>query len=295
LPTPCENDIQKDIPRTFPEEAYFSSEKYNRIGQEQLLRMLKALSLYFPKVGYCQGMSYLAGFLLLVSGGKELEAFWVYVTLARDVKFLLMGFYEKDFPLLEFYMHTFYELLQVKSPNLYKHLKAQLIPDQLWLLKWFLTMFLINFPPSQVIRIWDYIMQDGLLGLVKVGLSLCKLLEKDMLTRDIADLTVLFNDLKGEYGSSGDNLQANKGKAENQYHFKELNIEKVLKNAKKIGINSKNLASMAKSFTEKTGKTLPQMYEKFFSNYKSYLKESQKQEEAQKEISSVLIKPDLNL
>jgi hypothetical protein len=322
-----ENDIQKDIPRTFPEEAYFSSEQYNHFGQEQLGRVLKAISLYFPNIGYCQGMSFLVGFLLLVSGGKEMETFWAFVTLARDVKFLVMGFFEKDFPLLELYMHIFYELLLVKMPNLYTHLKSQLIPDQLWLLKWFLTLFLINFPASQAIRIWDFIMQEGLLGLIKIALSLAKVLEKDMLGLDIAGLNQLFTDLRenhsksnpeklnksdqankknpenvGNGGAEGENLQEKAEKNVNtnkshkeasgvQYHFRELNIEKVIKNARKIIISSKKLTGMTKNFSEKTGKTLPTMYEKFFLDYNGYLKENQKQIEAQNEIDSILVRP----
>jgi hypothetical protein len=35
-------------------------------------------------VGYTQGMNFIAGFILLLNGGNELDAFWFFVTLARD-------------------------------------------------------------------------------------------------------------------------------------------------------------------------------------------------------------------
>ena len=52
LSSPCENDINKDLHRTFPKESYFTSKKYDHIGQQQLFTSLKAISLYFPNIGY---------------------------------------------------------------------------------------------------------------------------------------------------------------------------------------------------------------------------------------------------
>jgi GTPase-activating protein len=48
----------------------------------------KSLSPYFPKVGYCQGINFSPGFLLVINRGNELGAFWTIVTLFRDKGFL---------------------------------------------------------------------------------------------------------------------------------------------------------------------------------------------------------------
>ena len=54
-----------DIPtgRTFPSYPYFSLAV--RIGQQALERVLHAYAVRDPEVGYCQGLSFVAGMLLI--------------------------------------------------------------------------------------------------------------------------------------------------------------------------------------------------------------------------------------
>lgn len=56
-----EKAITRDLPRTFPSNDYFQS----KAGQEALFNVVKAYSLYDTDVGYCQGISFIAGPLLL--------------------------------------------------------------------------------------------------------------------------------------------------------------------------------------------------------------------------------------
>lgn len=73
--------------------------------------MLLAFSVYNEKVGYCQSMNFICGFILLLSGGNEKEAFWLFSGLTKTSKMSneepkfdgLRGFYKKDFPLLNLY------------------------------------------------------------------------------------------------------------------------------------------------------------------------------------------------
>ena len=61
---PFEKIIQRDLPRTFPHQPLFQEE--GGLGQQQLLHITRAYSLFDPDVGYCQGLSFLAGILLLL-------------------------------------------------------------------------------------------------------------------------------------------------------------------------------------------------------------------------------------
>lgn len=56
-----EKAIIRDLHRTFPHHPFFQSE----VGQEALFNVVKAYSIYDPEVGYCQGLSFVAGPLLL--------------------------------------------------------------------------------------------------------------------------------------------------------------------------------------------------------------------------------------
>ena len=73
--------IEKDLERTYPTVEFFQAEKYN--GMDQLFTVLTKLATYLPQIGYCQGMNFVAGFLLMVSGGNEIEAFFAMVELIQ--------------------------------------------------------------------------------------------------------------------------------------------------------------------------------------------------------------------
>lgn len=75
---PCFNDISKDMSRTFPDELYFKNDAYGSYGQAKLTNILQAYSIVREDVGYCQSMNFLAGFLLMISGGQEKESYLVF-------------------------------------------------------------------------------------------------------------------------------------------------------------------------------------------------------------------------
>ena len=51
--SPFEKLIKRDIARTYPNHDYFKEK--DGLGQEGLLNVMKAYSLYDREVGYCQG------------------------------------------------------------------------------------------------------------------------------------------------------------------------------------------------------------------------------------------------
>lgn len=61
--TSHQHAILIDLGRTFPNHTYYSSPLGP--GQLSLFNILKAYSLLDPEVGYCQGLSFVAGILLL--------------------------------------------------------------------------------------------------------------------------------------------------------------------------------------------------------------------------------------
>ena len=75
LTSPHEGAISKDIGRSFPGVEMFRDADGN--GQRMLGRVLTAFSLYDPQIGYCQGLGFLVGPLLMQMG--EREAFCVLV------------------------------------------------------------------------------------------------------------------------------------------------------------------------------------------------------------------------
>lgn len=58
-----EKVIQRDLARTFPKHERFAEP--GGPGQESLFNIIKAYSLYDTEIGYCQGIAFVVGALLL--------------------------------------------------------------------------------------------------------------------------------------------------------------------------------------------------------------------------------------
>lgn len=67
--SPYEGLIGKDIGRSFPNVDMFRDPAGE--GQQMLARVLKCFSLYDEKIGYCQGLGFVVGPLLMHMGDKE--------------------------------------------------------------------------------------------------------------------------------------------------------------------------------------------------------------------------------
>ena len=142
--------IYRDIKRTFPIQNYDSINKSKKENDEKsLYNVLKAFWNIDEEIGYCQGMNYLTGFLLLISDFDERNAFFLLISILSQsfIKrkknyFNLRGLFIEEFPLLHFYIFIFDDLLLKYVPDLRKHLIDNEIPNDVWIIKWFQTCFL---------------------------------------------------------------------------------------------------------------------------------------------------------
>jgi hypothetical protein len=79
--------ILRDLARTFPGHDYFK--KRGGVGQEGLFNVIKAYSLYDPEVGYCQGLAFVVGPLLLnvsLLKTNERKCLWLIMILFPDAR-----------------------------------------------------------------------------------------------------------------------------------------------------------------------------------------------------------------
>ncbi|XP_078250144.1 TBC1 domain family member 1 isoform X8 [Pogona vitticeps] len=164
--TSQQHAILIDLGRTFPTHPYFSAQL--GAGQLSLYNILKAYSLLDQEVGYCQGLSFVAGVLLLHM--SEEEAF-------KMLKFLMfdMGLrkqYRPDMTILQIQMYQLSRLLHDYHRDLYNHFEAHEIGPSLYAAPWFLTMFASQFPLGFVARVFDMLLLQGSEVIFKVALSL---------------------------------------------------------------------------------------------------------------------------
>ncbi|XP_057708067.1 TBC1 domain family member 4 isoform X3 [Corythoichthys intestinalis] len=164
--TAQQHAILVDLGRTFPNLEYFSTQL--GAGQLSLYNLLKAYSLLDTEVGYCQGVSFVAGVLLLHM--SEEQAFDMLKFLMYDLG--IRRQYKPDMVSLQIQMYQLSRLLHDYHRDLYNHLEEYEICPSLYAAPWFLTLFASQFPLGFVSRIFDFLFVQGSEVIFKVALCL---------------------------------------------------------------------------------------------------------------------------
>ncbi|KAL5336027.1 rab-GTPase-TBC domain-containing protein [Aspergillus crustosus] len=174
--SPYEGLIGKDIGRSFPNVEMFRDP--NGEGQQMLARVLKCFSLYDTKIGYCQGLGFVVGPLLMHM--SDAEAFCVLVRLMDQYD--LRTCYLPDLSGLHLRVYQFQNLLSRHRPELFEHLES-LNVEPVYVSQWFLSFFAVSCPLPMLLRIFDVIFLEGACEtLMRVALSLLQRNEKKILS-----------------------------------------------------------------------------------------------------------------
>ncbi|KAL1981974.1 hypothetical protein VTN96DRAFT_1940 [Rasamsonia emersonii] len=201
--SPYEGLIGKDIGRSFPNVEMFRDP--NGEGQQMLARVLKCFSLYDTKIGYCQGLGFVVGPLLMHM--SDAEAFCVLVRLMDHYK--LRSCFLPDLSGLHLRIYQFQSLLSRHLPSLYAHLES-LHVEPVYVSQWFLSFFAVTCPLPMLLRIYDVLLLEGAAEtLMRVALSLMQRNEKKIMActefEDVLQL-LLSRNMWDTYGWNADDL-----------------------------------------------------------------------------------------
>ncbi|ETS83302.1 hypothetical protein PFICI_05178 [Pestalotiopsis fici W106-1] len=166
--SPYEGIIGKDLGRSFPGVDMFRDSDGD--GQRMLARVLKCFSLYDQKIGYCQGLAFLVGPLLMHM--PDNQAFCVLVRLMDHYD--LRSCFLPDLSGLHVRIYQFRELLHQMLPSLSAHLEEHQV-DPAYVSQWFLSFFAVTCPLPMLFRIYDVIFAEGASEtIMRVALSLMR-------------------------------------------------------------------------------------------------------------------------
>ncbi|MCJ1244825.1 hypothetical protein MMC30_002026 [Trapelia coarctata] len=201
--SPYEKLIGKDIGRSFPGVDMFRDPDGE--GQKMLGKVLNAFSLWDQEIGYCQGLGFVVGPLLMHMGDKE--AFCVLLRLMEHYD--LRSCFLPDLSGLHLRIYQFQQLLSQDLPELTQHLE-NLKLEPLYLSQWFLSFFGVTCPLPMLLRIYDVILVEGASEtLMRVALSLMRRNEKKILaTTEFEDIMqlLLSRAMWDTYGCNADDL-----------------------------------------------------------------------------------------
>ena len=226
--------IIKDIQRTFSNK---ENTETLRPKEKKLYNILKAFSNLDIDLGYCQGMNIIVAFLLKISDFNESETFFLLISMfsstfhERNIKnfnFSIRGMFSDGFPLLLFMNYIFDREFTKLLPELKKKFINFSITVDVWIGKWFQTLFTIVLPFNWCKRLFDCIFVNGIFFQINFALALVILLEKFLMKFD--DEVDILNYLK----EIGENPLNDNKKISNQITIKDL-----LNKSKKIKIDIK--------------------------------------------------------
>lgn len=182
--------IQTDIDRTFPDNINFSNNQADL--RPALYNVLVAYAKHNPRIGYCQGLNYIAGLMLLIVR-KEEAAFWLLDVIVGK---LLPDYYAKDMFGLRVEQEALREVVKVKMPDLFDHIERLGVSYTIFSTKWFICLYIDVLPVETVLRIWDCLFYEGSKVILRVALTMLSLNKERLLAcRDFAQLCTAMKEI----------------------------------------------------------------------------------------------------
>eukprot|EP00050_Salpingoeca_kvevrii_P004137 m.243553 g.243553 ORF g.243553 m.243553 type:complete len:929 (+) comp10951_c0_seq1:2580-5366(+) len=158
--------IKIDIDRTFPEHPLFVQRWGD--GQVSLFNCMRAYSVFDADVGYCQGLSFVGGLLLM--NLNEEDAFAVLLHLMYTQNFRRQ--YMPDMKALQIQLYQYSRLLHDLCPKVYNHFECHGVEPFLYATPWFLSFFSSQFSVEFSIRVLDVVLAFDTAALFKVAVQL---------------------------------------------------------------------------------------------------------------------------
>ena len=177
--------IARDISRTFPKLPQFKAAE----GRAQLQRVLHAYAIHDPAVGYCQGMAFVAGSLLMRL--DEPHAFAALVALMHGAG--MRTLYLPGMAGLQLRLRQLEELLRRRAPRLAAHLAAHDVSPVIYASAWFLSFYAADFAPAFTQRLLDVALAERSSAVaVRVALGLLDAAEEALLALNDFEALVMY-------------------------------------------------------------------------------------------------------
>lgn len=180
-------EIEVDIPRT-----YISPLLNKNEARDSLENILIALAQVNEDTKYCQGMNYIAQFLLEITNNEE-RAFFIFLGICKSTDYSRI--FSKDPSEYKVFFYIFNRLLMLYEPEISYVLAKNSIDVYYFLAPCFYTLFQntrehIKEPgtPMVLLKILDGCLTSGWKALMKVGLNLLHLNTTKILHMNIEDL-----------------------------------------------------------------------------------------------------------
>ena len=144
------------------------------LDPQVLLDVLRTYALYNPEIEYCQGMNYVASFLIMVFNNTEI-AFKALVVIVK--RFGIADLFNKQMPKIKVFFFQMDRLLNIVDADLNNHFREEDLSSTLFASAWFITIFTNSLKQNaenmvvneSLLQLWDYFMVAGWNAVLKMG------------------------------------------------------------------------------------------------------------------------------
>ena len=162
---------------------------------EKLKNVLICYSIRNTSVGYCQGMNFIGGRLLLIMGSEE-QTFWLFIIIMENI---LPIIYYSELVGVVIETTIIENLISVCFPNLYNFLLDNNfnIPLRNFIHKWMVCLYTTTLSPEMVYTFFDFLFLDGRDTIIKNSLFIMSFIHDKLINN---------NNLEFMYGTFNEGL-----------------------------------------------------------------------------------------
>ena len=229
IPSKYKTIIEADLDRTCPTEDFFKKPE----NRKKLSNVLIAYSRRNCKIGYCQGFNFIVAKLLQIF--EEEDAFWLFVQIIENI--LPCEYYSELVVIMGYCSLCLRILTESNKKVMLKIKNFEVILNNL-LYKWFISLFIENTSHETFLNVWDALMLDGNIVLLRAVSSILDLMEEQILQADgFEELTKIFEEKISKYNCPRDKfmkLLLNEGKL----RYSNAEIEEMREEINREAINT---------------------------------------------------------
>ncbi|XP_023172961.1 TBC1 domain family member 4 isoform X4 [Drosophila hydei] len=167
-----------DLGRTFPNHQFYKDPL--GLGQLSLFNLLKAYSILDPELGYCQGLGFICGVLLLHCDEASAFQLLKHLMFCRNMRTK----YLPDMKKFQLQLYQLSRLVKDHLPDLYMWLDQNDVSPTLYAAPWILTVFSSQFPLGFVARVFDLVFLESSDVIFKFAIALLSVHNQQLLARN---------------------------------------------------------------------------------------------------------------
>ena len=183
------NIIELDIERTFP---YLGIFKGDSPMAQDLREILRVFVISRPDIGYIQGLSFIAGILLL-----NMDKFKAFISLMNLIlNPIMLPFYKMDNESIQQRLKLFKQVFYFNLPELCEHFdELGLLPEN-YFLSWNMTLFTRDVNLELAKRIWDVFMIEGIKAIYSAAIVFLSHFESKLINMDFVEIMTCIGTIK---------------------------------------------------------------------------------------------------